>query len=59
MKAVQALAEEEFQREAPKVLAWAKERVKANREFLFDACARGELKLPSRRTAGDELQPGR
>jgi hypothetical protein len=47
MKAIQALAEEEFRRDAPAILTWVYDRARRNREAIFNACARGEWELPS------------
>lgn len=51
MKAIQRLADVEFEREKDGIIAWFMERLKQNQEFLFNACVRGELLLPTWRAA--------
>lgn len=47
MKVIQQLANDEFEREKDNIIAWFKATITKNREFLLDACARGELLLPT------------
>lgn len=47
MKAIQRFADEEFEREKDSVIAWYDAAIEKNREFLLNACAVGELMLPS------------
>jgi hypothetical protein len=43
---VQALADKEYKREAGKVQAWMRQRVQAQREYILNAAAAGEIDLP-------------
>jgi hypothetical protein len=47
MKAIQVLADKEYEEEKDNIIAWYQAAIEKNREFLLNACARGELKLPS------------
>lgn len=45
-RVIQAAAEAEYKRDKGKVRAWLIAQTQARRDFIIDACARGELVLP-------------
>jgi len=51
MKVIQKLAGAEFEKEKDDIILWYRAAITKNREALLDACARGELILPSWRAA--------
>lgn len=56
MKAIQAFANEEYEREKATILAWYEAALEKNREMLLNAAARGALSLPTWRTKDGHFQ---
>jgi hypothetical protein len=57
MKAIQVLADGEYEREKDSIARWYEAAIRKNRELLLDAAARGTLKLPTWRNKSGGFSP--